>query len=101
MRPIEPIPVRPAVAFGITAICGWLAAVVHFHSVSYLASDLLWVASPPPIAPFPEGFLVMPSVLAGLPLVILGATFDHDWLTQTSLVLRAGCFWYCISGRLM
>lgn len=100
MRPIEPIPVRRAMAFGITAFCAWLAAIVHFQSVSYLASDLLWVAPPPPIASFPEGFLVMPGVLAGLPLVILGATLDQELLTQTGLVLGAGFFWYCIGWQI-
>lgn len=100
MRPIEPTPVRRALGFGITAICGWLAALVHFQSVSYLASSLLWVAPPPPIASFPEGFLVMPGVLAGLPLVVLGATCDHEWLTQTGLVLGAGFFWYCVGWKI-
>jgi hypothetical protein len=97
---MRPIPVRRAVTFGITSICGWLAAVVHFQSVSYLASDLLWVAPSPPIASFPEGFLVMPGLLAGLPLVILGATLDQEWLTQTGLVLGAGFFWYCIGWQI-
>jgi hypothetical protein len=42
----------------------------------------------------------MPGVLAGLPLVILGATFDHEWLTQTGLVLGDAFFWYCIGWQI-
>jgi len=97
---MQPIPTRHVLAFGILGICGWLAVLLHFQSVSYLEGDLLWVAPPPPIASFPEGFLVMPGVLAGLPLIALGATLNHEWLTQAGLVLGAAFFWYCIGWQL-
>lgn len=99
MKPSQPIPVRHVAAFGITTLCGWLAALVHIQAVSYPTSEPLLIAPPPPAASFPQAFLVMPGVLAGSPLALLGAIFEREWLMQTGLVLGSGFFWYCVGWR--
>jgi hypothetical protein len=94
------LPMRYLAAILAAVLSGTLAVVVHYESVELPTTDGMMIATPPPpAATFPEAFLVIPGVLAGLPLVLTGAILELEWVTQIGLILGAIFFWYCIGWQ--
>jgi hypothetical protein len=96
VRAIEPFPVRRLAAVCAAATCTYLALANHYAAmVQPDFFSLGFGAPPPPNGAFAEGFLELPGVLAGLPVIIGGSALGLDWVTHSGLILGATFFWYC------
>jgi hypothetical protein len=62
--------------------------------------SLMFETPPPPTAYFPETFLALPGILAGLPLVVAGVAWNRDWLVEAGLIIGAVFFWYCVGWKI-
>ena len=97
----RPIPVRYVLAIGVASACLCLAIALHYEATNAPPNDGRMIgAPPPPPESFVEAFLVIPGILAGLPLSLAGALFEREWLAQTGLILGATVFWYCIGWHI-
>ena len=97
MRTALSIPIRYVAAMAAAAVCACLA--ISMHNQAPTQQDYAGIAieaPPPPITQFAEAFIVIPGVLAGLPLALSGALLGIEWITQIGLILGAAFFWYCV-----
>jgi hypothetical protein len=97
VRKVWTIPIRYVAALTAAGVCACLAIAIHAQppmQPDYQGFEI--GAPPPPITQFAEAFLVIPGVLAGLPVALTGAVLGIEWITQLGLVLGAAFFWYCV-----
>lgn len=97
MKSIDRVPIRHIAAVLAVTICAYLSAASHYKAIAQQDPySIGWGVPPPPSEVFAEALLATPGVLAGIPLIVMGATGELDWLTRTGVVLGAGFFWYCV-----
>jgi hypothetical protein len=94
---IEPFPLRRIASLSAGLACAYLSAASHYKAIAQqdFSSAIQWGIPAPPLESFAEGFLAIPGVLAGLPVIILGTISHIDWITSMGLCLGAAFFWYC------
>jgi hypothetical protein len=90
---MESFPIRRIAAVTVTAIC-WLAFTNHYKSVlsEQNAGDRVIGAPPPPPEQFLDAFFVMPGILAGLPLILIGGLHGPVWIAKLGLIFAAALF---------
>jgi hypothetical protein len=94
MKALEPFPVRRLAALCTAAGCTYLGLANHYAAMAQ--PDFFgFGAPPPPNGAFVAGFLELPGVLAGLPIILSGSVLGLDWVTEIGQILGATLFWYC------
>lgn len=97
MKTIEPFPVRRIAAVSAALLCAYFSGASFYHSIAQQdISGIGWGAPPPPADFFAEAVLAIPGILAGLPIILIGALTNSAWVTRTGVVLGATFFWYCV-----
>lgn len=101
MKVLEPFPVRRIAAISTVLLCAYLSIAGGYHQIVQQADfGFGFGASPPPTEEFVEAVLAFPGLLAGLPIIVIGAVLKNDWVTRSGFVMGAAFFWYCIGWNI-
>ncbi len=92
------LPLRHIIPVAVIAICIALSVSNHYTKLlpEYSDDTFGFGAPPPPPGAFPQALLLAPGVIVALPVIIVGAVAESNWIVSTGMILGGAFFWHCV-----